>query len=101
MALCCFKKCTNCPVRTLSRLLREITSNHNGDFYCLNCFHSFRTDELERHKRLSDKHDYYYVEMSTKYNKIFKNNHGGKSLKALFIIIADLECILAILSKYS
>ena len=101
MALSCFKKCTNCPVRTLSRLLREITSNHNGDFYCLNCFHSFRTDELERHKRLSDKHDYYYVEMSTKYNKIFKNNHGGKSLKAPFIIIADLECILAILSKYS
>ena len=26
-------------VKNLSRLLRGITSNHGGDFYCLNCFH--------------------------------------------------------------
>ena len=31
----------NCPIRNLSRLLIGITSNHNGDFYCLNCLHSF------------------------------------------------------------
>ena len=31
-------------VRSLSELLRGITSNHNGDFYCLNCFHSYRTE---------------------------------------------------------
>ena len=30
-------------VKNLSRLLRGITSNHDGDFYCLNCFHSYRT----------------------------------------------------------
>ena len=34
----------NRPIRSLSRLFRGITSNHDGDFYCLNCFHSFRTD---------------------------------------------------------
>ena len=27
-------------VKSISGLLRRITSNHNGDFYCLNCFHS-------------------------------------------------------------
>ena len=27
-------------VKSISGLLREITSNHNGDFYCLNCFSS-------------------------------------------------------------
>ena len=27
-------------VKNLSGLLRGVTSNHNGDFYCLNCFHS-------------------------------------------------------------
>ena len=27
-------------VKSLSRLLRGITSNHIGDFYYLNCFHS-------------------------------------------------------------
>ena len=27
-------------MKNLSRLLRGITSNHNGDFSCLNCFPS-------------------------------------------------------------
>ena len=27
-------------VKRISGLLRGITPNHNGDFYCLNCFHS-------------------------------------------------------------
>ena len=31
-------------VKNLSALLRGITSKKNGDFYCLNCLHSFRTD---------------------------------------------------------
>ena len=30
-------------VKSISKLLRGITSNHNGDFYCLNCFHSYTT----------------------------------------------------------
>ena len=33
-------------VRRLSALLRRITSNHNGDFYCLNCLHSYRTKNI-------------------------------------------------------
>ena len=31
-------------VKNLSRLLRGIKYNHKEDFYCLNCFHSFRTE---------------------------------------------------------
>ena len=31
------------PVKKLSTLLRGITSKNNGDFYCLNGIHSFRT----------------------------------------------------------
>ena len=30
-------------IKNLSGLLRGITSNHNDDFYCLNCLHSYRT----------------------------------------------------------
>ena len=30
-------------VKKLSALLKGITSKNKGDFYCLNCFHSFRT----------------------------------------------------------
>ena len=38
-------------VKKLSALLRGITSKHHGDFYCLNCFHSFATEKkLESHK---------------------------------------------------
>ena len=39
-------------VKNLSRLLRGITSNHKEDFYCLNCFLSYRTEnKLEAHKK--------------------------------------------------
>ena len=31
-------------VKRISGLLRRITSGHNGDFYCLNCFHSYTTE---------------------------------------------------------
>ena len=39
------KKWHYLPVKKLPALLRRITSNNNGDFYCLNCFHSYRTEQ--------------------------------------------------------
>ena len=40
-------------VKKLSALLRGITSKNNGDFYCLNCLHSFRTkNKLESHEKV-------------------------------------------------
>ena len=39
-------------VKELSALLRGITSKHHGDFYCLNCFHYFTTEnKYESHKQ--------------------------------------------------
>ena len=38
--------------KSLSRLLRGISSNHDGDYYCSNCFHSYRTEnKLNVHKK--------------------------------------------------
>ena len=37
------KKWHYLAVKNLSALLRGITSNHNADIYCLNCFHSCST----------------------------------------------------------
>ena len=37
------KKWSNLTTKSLSALLRGTTSNNNGDFYCLNCFHSYST----------------------------------------------------------
>ena len=39
------KKWHYLAVKSLSALLRGITSNHVGDFYCLNCFYSYRTEK--------------------------------------------------------
>ena len=51
-------------VKSISRLLKGITSNHKGDFYCLNCFHSYRTKErLKKHEKVCKDHDYCYVNM--------------------------------------
>ena len=31
--------------KSLSALLRGIKTNHDGDFYCLNCFSSYSTEK--------------------------------------------------------
>ena len=82
-------------VRSFPVLLRGITSSNNGDFYSLNCFHSYRThNKLKKHERVCDNHDYYHVGMLKEDEKVLKYNPGENSLKAPFIIYADLECIL-------
>ena len=74
-------------VKKLSALLKGITLKDKGDFYCLNCFHSYSTKEkLKRHRNVCENHDYCYVEMPEEYNKISKYNHGEKSMKVPFII---------------
>ena len=86
MALSCCKK--------LSALLKGITSKHKGDFYCLNCFHSYSTKEnLKKHKNLCENHGYWYLEMPKEVNKILKYNHGDKSMKGPFTIYVDLESL--------
>ena len=44
-------------VSNLSALLRRKSSNHHGDFYCLNCFNSYTTkNRLKKHKEICNKH---------------------------------------------
>ena len=82
-------------VKSLSALLRGITGNNHGDFYCLNCFHAYTTrNKLEKHEKVCENHDFCCIEISNEDNKILKYNHGEKSIKAPFIIYADLECLL-------
>ena len=39
-------------VESLPALLRGITGNNNGDFYCLNCFQSYTTEiMLKKHQK--------------------------------------------------
>ena len=68
-------------------LFGGITSKNEGDFYCLNCFCPYRTEnKLKKHKKVCENHNYCFVKMPEEDNKILKYNHGEKSLKAPFII---------------
>ena len=65
MALSCSKK--------LSAFLKGITSKHHGEFYCLNCFHSFRTEyKLESHNKVCENKDFCNMIMLSEYIKIIK-----------------------------
>ena len=82
-------------VKSISGLLRGITSNHNGDFYCLNCFHQYTTkNKLRKHERICNGHEFCHLKMPDEDNKILKYVLGEKSLKVPFIIYADLESLL-------
>ena len=76
-------------------LFRGMTSKNNGDFYCLNCFSSFRTkNALKNHENVCKDHDYCCIEMPNEENNILKYNFGERSMKISFIIYGDFESIL-------
>ena len=89
-------------VKSLSALFRGITSKHEGDFYCLNCFQSYTTEnKLKKHKKICENHDYCYVEMPKEDNKILKYNQGEKSMKVPFITYANLESLLEKMNTFN
>ena len=79
----------------ISGLLRGITSRHNGDFYCLNCFHSYTTkNKLRKGEKICTDYDFCFLKMPDEDDNILTYTPGKKSLKVPFIICADLECLL-------
>ena len=70
-------------VKTLSALLRGITSKNNGHFYCLDCLHSFRTkSKLESHQNVCENKDFCNVIMPSEEIKILELNQYQKLDKA-------------------
>ena len=87
MALSCSKKFVG--------IIKIKNRQYSWGFYCLNCFHAYTTkNKLESHKKVCKNHDYCSIEMSNENNKILKYNHQEKSMRAPFIIYADLESLL-------
>ena len=81
-------------IKSISALLKNVSSKHNGDFYCLNCFNSYRTrQKLEDHAKLCGNIDFSAIKMPEE-KKIIRSNPGKNTLKNPFIIYADFECIL-------
>ena len=81
-------------VRNLSALLTGITSKHNGDFYCLNCLHSFRTEnKLQSHETVCKNKTFCGMVMSSEKNNILEFIQYMKSDNIPYIIYADIESL--------
>ena len=82
-------------VKKLPALFHGITSKHKGDFYCLNCHHSFRIEnKLKYHEKVCKNKDFCRIVMPSKKDNILKFNQCMKSDKMLFIIYADIESLI-------
>ena len=69
-------------LKRLSTLLREITSKHHGDFYCLNFLHSSRTEKkLKSHGKVCKNKDFCGIVMPSENNNILEFNQYMKSVK--------------------
>ena len=89
------KKWHYLAVTNLSALLQGNSSNHEGDFYCLNCFNSYTTkNKLKEHEEICNNHNGCHIQMPKWLEKILKYNPGEKLLRAPFAIYLDLECLL-------
>ena len=87
-------------VKKLSLLFCKITSEHDGEFCCLNFLRLFSTEnKLKEHENVCKNHGHCYIEMP-KEESISKYNHGQKYMKIPFIICADMEPLLEKISLY-
>ena len=59
--------------KNLNALYRGITWNYVRDFYCLNCFYSYSTEnKLKKPYNVCKNNDYFYIEMPKEDNKNIK-----------------------------
>ena len=76
-------------------MLRGLTSKHRGDFYCLNCLHSFRTEnKLKSHEKVCKNKDFCGIVISSEKDNILEFNQYMKSDKLPSIIYADIEYLI-------
>ena len=73
--------------------MRNNNDENNGDFFFLNCLHSFRTKhKLESCKKVSKNKGFCNVITLSEDTKILEFNQYKKYDKAPSIIYADLKC---------
>ena len=74
-------------VKILSALLREVTPEHHGDFYCLNCLHSFATENKgESRKNVCENKNLCNFIMPSEDTNILEFNQYQQSDEVLFLL---------------
>ena len=82
-------------VKKLSALPRGITSKDDGDFYCLNCLHSFRAEnKLKSHEKVCKNKDFCGIALASEKDNVSEFNQYTKSNKMPYIIYADIESLI-------
>ena len=80
-------------IKSLSGLLRGVTSRNNGDFYCRSCLGSFQTkNACKEHFEACKDHDFCYARMPEE-GSTLRYQKGSKSIRVPFVIYANTECI--------
>ena len=73
--------------KKLCALLRGIMYEHDGDFYCLTCLHSFRIkNKVESHKKVCENKDFCNIVMPSKDTKMLEFNQYKKIDEALLFM---------------
>ena len=82
-------------IKELSALLHRIASKNKGDLYCLNCLHSFITEnKLKYHENVCKNKDFCRIVMSKEKDNKSKFNQYMKSNKIPYIIYADIAFLI-------
>ena len=77
------KKSHYLAVTNLSASLQGNSSNHHGDFYCLNCFSSYTSkNKLKEHEEICINRDSCRIEMPKWAEKNIKIQSGRKIIKS-------------------
>ena len=76
-------------MRKLFAFCKDVPTNHNKYFYCLNCLHSFRTTEISyKHENFCKDHKFTQIVFFTEEN-LFENHEDQKLNKSSFLIYVD------------
>ena len=80
------------PYKSLSRIMEGIASNIHENYYCLGCFHSFRTETTLQNHAKFDK--FAKIDLPEEGSNFKRYKPGAKSLKMDTVRYADFESIL-------
>ena len=89
-------------IKKLFALLHKKSSKRKGDFNCLNCVNSFKTEnKLKSHEKTCKNKDFCGIAMPSKKNEILKFNQYMKSDNIPYIIYADIESSIKKIDGYA
>ena len=86
----------------VKKLFTLLTSKHQGDFYCLNCLHSFRTEnKLKSHEKVCKNKYFCGTAIPSEKDNILEFCQYMKSDKMPYIIYADIESLIRKIDGYA